>query len=75
MATQTVSPVVQFQQPIPRNFVEALTQGWRLVGEKSKSRGAHRCGTATLERDGRRILVSYFADRDGYRFGSVKVLA
>jgi hypothetical protein len=59
---------------IPRSFYEALKQGWRIVREKSKSIPGNRCGSVTLELDSRRMSVFYFADKDGYRFGSPKVL-
>lgn len=60
---------------IPGSFLEALKQGWRVVGEQSKLRGSYRYGTVTLEQNGCRVSVAFFADREGYHFGSVKVLA
>jgi hypothetical protein len=59
---------------VPRSFSEALKQDWRIVAENSKSIHGMRCGCITLELDNRHISVFYFADKDGYRFGSVKVL-
>lgn len=66
--------VVQFQQSTPRNFVEALTEGWSITTESSRLARGKRCGSVTLEKNGSRIAVVYFADRDGYRFGSPQAL-
>lgn len=60
--------------PIPETFVDALRKGWRVVGEQSKLRGAYRCGTVTLEKGDCCVSVSYFADGDGYHFGSPKAV-
>jgi hypothetical protein len=73
MATATVAQ----SEPaaIPRCLSEAIKQGWRIVAEKSKSTPGMRCGSVTLELDNRRVSVFYFADKDGYHFGSLKALA
>jgi hypothetical protein len=69
MATATLA-----RQSIPLSFSEAIKSGWSILSETSRCVRGSRCGTVVLEKGGRRISVSYFADRDGYRFGFVKVL-
>jgi hypothetical protein len=76
VATATVARTVAHSGPgsIPHSFSEALKQGWQIVAEKSKSIPGNRCGSVTLELDNRRVSMFYFADKDGYRFGSIKAL-
>lgn len=62
LARQSISPA------IPRSFKE--------VSEQSKKACGMRCGSPDFGPYGSRgrVSVFYFADKDGYRFGSVKAL-
>ena len=77
MATATVVRTAQYSEPtaIPRSVTEALKQGWHIITDRSKSARGVRCGSLTLAKNERRVSVFYFANKDGYRFGSIKVLA
>lgn len=71
MATATVPQ--QFAV-IPLSFTDALKQGWRITAESSRPSRGRRVGSVTLQKDDRQIAVGYFADADGYRFGSPQAL-
>jgi hypothetical protein len=72
MATATVPQ--QQSAVIPSSFTEALENGWTVLSEVSKEARGKRCGSVVLAKDGRRVSVFFFANADGYHFGTIKLV-